>query len=476
MLKTKEEYLESMRRMNPNVWMFGERIKDITKFGFTRLALEGIGMSYTLAQDLRYKHMLTATSGLTGKEINVYTHVNSSVDDLKKRVKVARLMCQRTGVCTGRCPGWDCINAIWDTTYEMDKKLKTEYHKRFREYLRWVQEEDLVCAGALTDAKGNRALRASRQADPDMYVHVVEKKKDGIIVRGAKAMIEGVACAHEILVQPGTGFSVHEKEYAVSFAVPTNAKGLTIIVNRQCSDERKNDPGFDKGNLKYGSLEALVVFDDVFIPWERVFMCGEYEYAAEMVTKFVLLHRMVLAGCLAGCGDVVVGASSLLADYHGLKRQMLEKLIDMVYYSEAMYATALGAACEGTAYPSGAWFPDTLLANISKLNLFWMPYEITKLADEIAGGIISCMPSEKDLRSNNIGPYVTKYLQAAYDSKTEDRMRIVRLLENMTAGAGRMSALCMHGGGSPAASRLVLRQLLDLHLKQRWAKELAGIE
>lgn len=476
MLKTREEYIESIRKMNPNVYMFGERIRDITKFGITRLALEGIGVSYDLPHDPRYREMVTKRSDLTGEEVNVYTHINSSSEDLKRRVKVARLMCQRTGVCTGRCPGWDCINAIWDTTYEMDKKLKTNYHQRFREFLKRVQQEDLMCAGALTDAKGNRALRAVRQSDPDMYVHVVEKKRDGIVVRGAKAMIEGAACAHEILVQPGTGFSVHEKDYAVAFAVPTNAKGLSIIVNRQSSDERKNDPGFDKGNTKYGSLEALVVFDDVFIPWDRVFMCGEYEYAAEMVTKFVLLHRMVLAGCLAGCGDIVTGASSLLADYHGLSRQMLDKLIDMVYYSEAMYATAIGAASEGTAYPSGAWFPDTLLANVSKLNLFWMPYEITKLADEIAGGIVSCMPSEKDLRGRVTGPYVEKYLKGTYDSTTENRMRIVRLLENMTAGAGRISALCMHGGGSPAAARLVLRQLLDLHLKQRWAKDLAGIE
>jgi 4-hydroxybutyryl-CoA dehydratase/vinylacetyl-CoA-Delta-isomerase len=289
-------------------------------------------------------------------------------------------------------------------------------------------------------------------------------------------MIEGAACAHELIVQPGTGFSVHEKDYAVAFAIPSNTKGVTIIVNRQSCDERKNLEGFDKGNTKYGCLETLIVFDDVFVPWDRVFMCGEYEYAVEAVTKFVLLHRMVLSGCLAGCGDIVTGASSLLADYNGLNRQMTDKLGEMVYYSESMYASALGAACEGVPNPSGACFPDTLLANISKLNLYWMPYEISKLADELAGGIGACMPSEKDLRGKTTGRYVEKYLKGTYDSKTENRMRAIRLLENMTAGAGRMSALCMHGGGSPAAARLVVRQLLDLELKRRWAKDLAGIE
>jgi len=476
MLKDCKGYIESVRRLDPDVYMFGERIKDTAKFGMTRLAFEGIGMSYTLAQDPRYKHLMTAESELTGGEINIYNHVNSGPEDLKNRVKVARLMCQRTGVCTGRCPGWDCINALWDTTYDIDKRFKTEYHKRFRAFLKYVQENDLTCSGALTDPKGNRSLRAARQADPDLYLHVVERKKNGIVVRGAKAMIEGAACAHELIVQPGTGFSVHEKDYAVAFAIPSNTKGVTIIVNRQSCDERKNQDGFDKGNTKYGCLETLIVFDDVFVPWDRVFMCGEYEYAVEAVTKFVLLHRMVLSGCLAGCGDIVTGASSLLADYNGLNRQMTDKLGEMVYYSESMYASALGAACEGVSNPSGACFPNTMLANVSKLNLYWMPYEISKLADELAGGIGACMPSEKDLRGKATGRYVDKYLKGTYDSKTENRMRAIRLLENMTAGAGRMSALCMHGGGSPAAARLVVRSLLDLELKRRWAKDLAGIE
>jgi 4-hydroxybutyryl-CoA dehydratase/vinylacetyl-CoA-Delta-isomerase len=476
MLKDGKKYIDEIRKLSPNVYMFDERIKDLAKFGMTRLALEGIAMSYDLARDPRYRHLMTARSDLTNDDVNVFTHVNSSVDDLKNRVKVARLMCQRTGVCTGRCPGWDCINALWFTTFEMDRKLKTNYHKRFRSFLKYVQENDLTCAGALTDPKGNRSLRAARQADPDLYVRVVEKRKDGIVVRGAKTMIAGGACAHEIMVQPGTGLSVHEKEYAVAFAVPIDTEGIVQVVDRQSCDERKNQDGFDKGNTKCGSLESLMIFDDVLVPNERIFMCGEYEYAVEAITKFVLLHRMVLAGCLAGCGDVLTGASSLLADYNGLNRQMTDKLSEMVYYSESMYSSALGAATEGAATPSGAYFPDTLLANVSKLNLYWMPYEIQKLADEIAGGIASCMPSEKDLRSKTTGRYVEKYLKGTYDSRTENRMRAIRLIENLTSGAGRMSALCMHGGGSPAAAKLVVRSLLDLELKRRFAKNLAGIE
>lgn len=475
MLMDAEEYIESVRRLSPRVHMSGERVRDLAKSGFTRLALDGIAMSYALAKDGRYRRLMTARSPLTGGDVNIYTHIHGSADDLKDRVKVARLMCQKTGVCTGRCPGWDALNALWAATFDMDRKLKTNYHRRFRAYLKYVQEMDLTCAGALTDPKGNRSQRAARQADPDLYLRVVERRRDGIVVRGAKAMIAGGACAHEIVVHPGTGFTAHEKDYAVAFAVPADADGLIQIVNRQSSDERKNEEGFDRGNVKYGSLESLIIFDDVFVPAERVFMCGEWEYAADVVTKFVLLHRMVLAGCLAGCGDVLTGAAALLADCHGLQRQMGDRLGEMSYYSEAMYGTALGAASEGTATPSGAYIPDTLLANISKLNLYWMPYEIQKLAEEVAGGIGASMPSERDLRAAATGKFVGKYMKGAHDTTAESRMRAARLVENLTSGAGRMSALCMHGAGSPAAARLVVKSLLDLETKRRFARDLSGM-
>jgi 4-hydroxybutyryl-CoA dehydratase/vinylacetyl-CoA-Delta-isomerase len=220
----------------------------------------------------------------------------------------------------------------------------------------------------------------------------------------------------------------------------------------------------------------LVIFDDVFVPKERVFMNGEFDYAAEVVAKFVLLHRMVLGGCLAGCGDVLTGAAALLAEYNGLSRQLSDRLTEMTYFAEALYSQALGAAYECQPTDSGAWFPDPLLANVTKLSVTRLPYEIQKIAEDISGGIISCMPSEMDLSNPRLGPFIEKYYKGTNGVTAEKRLRVARLIESMVAGPGRLGALCMHGGGSPAAARMTIRQLADLESKKRIAKKLAGIE
>jgi len=474
-LKTKSQYVESVRDLKADVHMLGKRVPDVTKNGFTRLALEGIGRIYDLARDPRYADLLTRRDG--GAPYSTYLSVHASREDLVNRIRVARMICQRTGVCTAsRCCGWDAINALWHTTFEMDARHGTDYHGRLQRYVRTVRGRDLTCAGALTDPKGNRALKPKQQPDKDVYLRVVEEDKKGIVVRGAKAMIGGAVGSHEIIVQPGTGFSEDERDHAVAFAVPMNAEGVVQVVNRQTGDERKLADGFDKGNVVTGSSESLVVFDDVFVPRERVFMCGEHEYAADAVTKFVLLHRATLGGCLAGCGDALTGAAALLAEYNGLSRQVADRLVEMTYLSETMFAQALGAAYEGHSTPSGAWFPDPLLANVTKTSVARLPFEIQRLAEDIAGGMVSCMPSELDLRSPRVGAYVEKYYRGTRGVGAEKRLRAARLLESMVFGPGKLAALCLHGGGSPAAATMGIRQLADLEAKKEMARQLAGIE
>ena len=475
-LKTKEQYVKSVRDLKADVHMLGKKVPDVTRNGFTRLALEGIGGIYDLARDERHRDLLTRR-GKDGSAYSAYCSIHGSREDLVNRVRAARLVCQRTGVCTAsRCCGWDALNALWHVTYEMDAREKTEYHKRLMRYAAAVRRKDLTCAGALTDPKGNRALKPKHQPDRDIYLRVVEEDRDGIVVRGAKAMIGGAVGSHEIIVQPGTGFSEDERDHAVAFAVPMNAEGIVQVVNRQTADERKLDGGFDMGNVRFGSSESLVIFNDVFVPRERVFMCGEYEYAADAVTKFVLLHRATLGGCLAGCGDVLTGAAALLAEYNGLSRQLTDRLVEMTYLSEALFAQALGATYEGQGTPSGAWFPDPLLANVTKMSVTRLPFEIERLAEDIAGGMASCMPSELDLRSAKIGPLVEKYYRGVRGVGAEKRLRAGRLIESMVFGPGKLAALCLHGGGSPAAAQMGIRQLADLEGKKELARRLAGIE
>lgn len=474
-LKTKERYVESIRDLHADVTMLGKRVPDVTKNGFTRLALEGIGSIYDLARDPRYRDSLTRRAGR--EPFNVYCSIHGSREDLVNRVRVARFLCQRTGVCTAsRCCGWDAMNALWHTTFEMDARNGTDYHRRLHRFIARVRREDLTVAGALTDPKGVRSLKPKHQPDPDVYLRVVEERKDGIVIRGAKTMIGGAVGSHEILVQPGTAFSEAERDHAVAAAVPLNAEGVVQVVDRQMGDERKLDDGFDKGNVRFGSSESLVLFDDVFVPRDRVFMCGEHDFTGDAVSKFVLLHRMTLGGCLAGCGDVLTGAAALLAEYNGLSRPLTDRFVEMTYLSESLFAQALGAAYEGQATPSGAWFPDPLLANVTKTSVTRLPYEIQRLAEDVGGGMVSCMPSERDLRADRIGGLVDKYYRGLKDVTAEKRLRAARLLESMVFGPGKLSTLCMHGGGSPAAASLGIRQLADLERKKELARRLAGID
>lgn len=474
-LKSKQQYLQSIKRLKPEAYMRGRRIQDMEKNRSTRLALEGVGQIYELSKRGEHETLLTRP-GETGGRISAYCSIHKSREDLVNRVRAARLICQMTGVCTAsRCCGWDACNALWHATYEMDAHDGTECHKRLRKYLFMVQNKDLTCAGALTDPKGNRSLKPKQQPDKDVYLRVVDENSKGIVVRGAKSMIGGAIGSHEIIVLPGTGFTEVEKEHAVAFAVPMNSEGIVQVVNMQPGGERKLARGFDKGNVNFGSSESLVVFDDVFVPKERVFMNGEYEYAVDVVSKFVMLHRMVLGGCLAGCGDVLTGAAALLAEYNGLSRQLSDRLTEMTYLSEALYSQALGAAHEGQPTPSGAWFPDPLLANVTKISVTRLPYEIQKIAEDIGGGMISCMPSELDLRNSKVGPLIEKYYRGTLGVTAERKLRVARLIESMVAGPGRLGALCMHGGGSPAAAQMTVRQLADLERKKEMARSLAGV-
>lgn len=475
MLMKGEEYIKSILDMKPKVYYRGKKVEDLMSLGITKMALQGIAHIYDLTLDERYEDLLTAVSSLTNSKISRFLSIISDEEALTNRIKAARLVFHKTGVCTGgRCTGWDSINALWHTTYEMDNKLGTDYHQRLKTYLTSMQKDDRVCAGALTDAKGDRALRPGHQPDKDMYVRVVNKKKDGIVVRGAKVIIANTVGAHEIIAHPGTGVSDKDKDYAVAFATPSNAKGMTHVLSRRPGDEFKDDEGFDSGNVRFGSSESLVIFDDVFVPNERIFMCGEHEFAADIVTKFVLLHRPALASCLSGCGDVMTGAAALAAEYNGVERKMRDKLAEMTYYSEALYLSALGSCAEPYSTSSGALFPNQMLSNIAKLNSAWMPFEIQKLGDEIAGGIVSSMPSSVELDSHAKN-YVKKYLRGAHNTRTEHRMRAVRLLESMISGPGKICALCMHGGGSPTAAKMAVRSLSNIGHKKEMAKFLAGI-
>jgi 4-hydroxybutyryl-CoA dehydratase/vinylacetyl-CoA-Delta-isomerase len=346
--------------------------------------------------------------------------------------------------------------------------------------LGYVQENDLVCDGAMTDVKGDRSLSPGAQADPDLYLHVTRQNADGIFVKGAKAHQTGIVNSHQVIVMPTVALAPEDADYAVSFAVPTDAPGITVILGRQSCDTRLLEEGdMDAGNRTYGGHEGLVVFDDVFVPWERVFMCREWQFAGLLVERFAAYHRQSYGGCKVGLGDVAIGAAALMAEYNGVERasHIRDKLIEMVHLNETLYACGLACSSEGQATASGTFLVDVMLANVCKQNVTRFPYEIGRLLEDIAGGILATLPSEKDYRSPEVGPYVTKYLKAKADVPTEKRLRLLRFIENLTYGRAAVSyrAESLHGAGSPQAQRIMIGRLAGLASKKQLAKRLAGV-
>jgi len=479
-LMTKEQYLDSLREMKFKLYMFGERVENHVDNPIIRPSINCLAMTYDLAQDPQYEDLMTATSSLTGKKINRFTHLHQNHDDLVKKVKMLRLLGQKTGSCFQRCVGMDASNAQDSVTFEMDQKCGTEYHKRFRKYLQYVQDNDLTIDGAMTDPKGDRGLAPHQQKDPDMYLHIVEERKDGIIVKGAKCHQTGALNSHEIMIMPTISMTEADMDYAVSFAIPADTEGITYIYGRQSCDTRKLEGvELDLGNAKFGGQEALVIFDNVFVPWEKVFMCREYEFSGALIERFAGYHRQSYGGCKVGVGDVLIGAAALAADYNGAHKasHVKDKLIEMIHLNETLYSCGIACSCQGRPTVCGTYLIDLMLANVCKQNVTRFPYEITRLAEDIAGGLMVTMPSEKDLRSPEIGHYVEKYLKGVEGVSTEDRMRILRLIENMTLGCAAVGyrTESLHGAGSPQAQRIMIARQGNLSAKKKLAKDIAGI-
>jgi 4-hydroxybutyryl-CoA dehydratase/vinylacetyl-CoA-Delta-isomerase len=479
-MKTPEQYIASLRKLDLEIYVLGERAKDPVDHPIIRPSLNSVAMTYQLAQESEFRNLLTTSSHLNGQTINRFTAIHQSPQDLVQKVKMQRLLGQKTASCFQRCVGMDGMNALYSTTYETDHKYQTSYHSRFKDFLHRIQEEDLVVDGAMTDVKGDRSLRPSQQADPDLYLRIVERKKDGIVVRGAKAHQTGMVNSHEVLVMPTMALREEEKDYAVSFALPTDTPGLFFIYGRQSSDTRKLEGGsLDVGNHQYGGHEVLAIFDNVFVPWDRVFLCGETDFVGSLVERFAGYHRQSYGGCKVGVGDVLIGAASLAADFNGTAKasHIGDKIIEMVHLNETLYSCGLACSSEGHPTAAGNYEIDMLLANVCKQNVTRFPYEIARLAEDIAGGLMVTLPSEKDLRHERTGPYLQKYLKGVASVPTEHRLRILRLIENLTLGTAAVGyrTESMHGAGPPQAQRIMIRRQADLEFKKSLARKIAGI-
>ncbi len=475
-VKTFDEYIASLRKMKPTAYMFGEKITNVVDNPRIRKGINATGATYELATSEQFRDLLTTVSPFTEERVNRFTLPPQSIEDLVARVKINRLLGSYVGTCHQRCTGLDCMCALSIVTYDADKKYGTQYYKRFMDFLKYMQMNDFTANASVTDVKGDRSLTPHEQPDKDLYLRIVEKQKDGIVVRGAKGHQTGSLSSHELIVLPTRAMGPGDEDYSVGFAIPSDTKGVIHVIGRNSLDTREIE-GADCGNIFYSKYCPTVIYDDVFVPWERVFLCGEVEFTGELVNRFSAFHRQSHGGCKSGKIDVMTGAALMMMDYNGCSKvtHLREKVTDMIHKAETLYGCSLAASYEGKKEPSGTYFINPVLANASKIHEGRDMAETIRLLIDISGGYVADLPSDKDFNNPAIGGLLKKYLQGAAGTPVESRVKMLRLVEKLAMESADFIS-DIHGGGPPAAHRLTIMRESDLNRRRKAAKRLAGVK
>jgi 4-hydroxybutyryl-CoA dehydratase/vinylacetyl-CoA-Delta-isomerase len=474
---TAEDYIASLRDRRMNVFFMGERVPEPVDHPVIFPSINAMAETYRLA--FERPELGAARSEIAGLVTNRFLHVPTRPQDLVTKHEMQRELGRRTGTCFQRCVGLDAIGACHSVTYDIDQATGTDYHRRFLAFLKRAQAANVVIGGAMTDPKGDRSLPPHKQADPDLFLRVVKRDANGIYISGAKMHQTGAVNSHWLIVMPTMRMTEHDKEWSIVGALRVDAPGLTYIVGRQTNDTRAVDGGaLDAGNAQFAGQEALIVFENVFIPHAHVFMDGEWQYAPTLVERFTTYHRSSYV-CKTGLGDVLIGAAAEAASHNGVEAasHIKDKLVEMTHLNETIYSSCMAGAYRSKPMASGAYLNDEMLSNVAKHNVTRFPFEIARLAQDIAGGLVVTMPSEKDLQNNEIGPLIRKFLQGKSGVETVDRMRVLRLIENMTIGRNAVGYLTesLHGAGSPQAQRIQIARGMQIEDKKARARKLAGM-
>ena len=476
MLRTKEQYREGLFGMKPNIYIGGERVgRDDHRL------IPGINVmdtTFEIALDPRWKGVATATSSITGEEINRWAHLPQNPYDLLQKQKLIRLSARRVGGCIHRCMGHDAISALAICTKEIDDAKGTDYHQRFINYMREYHHKDVNGCCAQTDSKGDRMKRPSEQPNPDAYVHIVEERKDGIVVSGVKMSITQVAYADEMFVLPTRALMEDDRSFAVAFVLPADWEGVHLIT-RPVWHREKDDPDASPF-CRYGVSDSVVVFDNVFVPKERVFMCGEWDFGRRLALLFADSHRHSYSGCKPGVSDILCGTTALAAEANNIQKvgHVREKLSEFAGAAELAYAAGVAAAVYGEKTSSGVFFPNKIFANVGRRMTGELIYHEYNILTEIAGGIAVTLPFESDFHAADTKKYLDKFIVRNPKLPPDVSLKIWKFVENI--GASPMSAWYeiagVHGGGSPIMETIALNLDYDYDRKKKLARYLAGID
>ncbi len=475
-MRTPAEFLNDLAKMKPNVYLDGVAVgRDDPRIVH---ASNSLRMTFALVDNPEFENLLTTTSHITGNRINRFTHIHQSVEDLLLKQELTRKICRLTGGCIQRCMGCDMMNGISVVSKDIDLKYGTHYYDNFMKYLEYFQERDLVAAGAQTDPKGDRVKRPHEQWDPDQYLHVVERREDGVIVRGCKVHNTIAPYADEIIVTPTRQMTKEEKDWAIAFAIPADTEGVYIIGREAVVSPREANLTAPVNQV--ADIEGMTVFDNVFVPNERIFLNGETEFAGPMALSFALYHRHSYTGCKPGTGDVIMGITALLADYNGIRKEghVKEKLVDIVSVVELVYAAGMASAYKSHKAASGTQVPDVTYANVGRRHAGHNIYHEYNLLCDIAGGLPATLPNSKSYNSPEIGKYVKKYITRREGISEENCYKAFQLAADILTGDFYAVSLVagVHGGGSPIMEDIAIMGSYNMKPQIENAKRLAGIK
>jgi 4-hydroxybutyryl-CoA dehydratase / vinylacetyl-CoA-Delta-isomerase len=485
-MRTKAQYRDGLKKMRRNVFHNGDLIDRDHEVLVPSTNV--IGHTFDAAANPELEDLCTTTSHLTGEKINRFCHVHQSPEDLHKKQDMTRALCREVGYCIGRCMGVDALNAVNAVSFEADKANngESEYYNNFTKWLEYVQKNDLVGSCAQTDVKGQRLMRPADQPDPDVYLRVVEKKKDGIIVRGCKVHITFASVADEIVVVPTRSLTPKEGDWAVAFAVPADHEGVRHVINPHNMRKREH---FDRG-FEFGIADSYVIFDDVFVPWERVFLCGEHQHGGICALLFALFHRHSYSGCKPAVGDILLGMAALAAEINGIEKvsHVREKFSQLIQIAELGYAAGFTASELGkpevfvpglgqVPYGPGGYIPNSIYANVGRSLTGESVYHEQEILCDIAGGMPATFPFEQDLTSDELKPFLEKYLKRNPDIPIDDQIRFWLYFSDMTVSTlgGVLNYAGMHGGGSPIMEQIAITSQYDINERKNIVKKLAGI-
>ncbi len=454
MLMDAAGYRESLRAYRPRVFVGGQRVERVADEALLLPGINGIGVTYDLAHDAAYRPIMTAVQGSSGKTVNRMLHIDAGSSDLLAKLEAVRLVCKISG-CAQRYLTHDAFNGILQATMRADANHGTDYSQRFLAYLHRVQDEDLTCGVAMTDAKGDRSLRPGQQANRDSYVHIKERRPDGIVIRGTKAIVTGAPYVHEFLVMPCRTHAKGDEDFALCCAVPCDAEGITIVARPA---GRPGDPAA-KFSAKYGQSTGAVMFDDVFVPWDRVFMAGETEEAGYLTTSYATHHRHSCIAARAGFGDLLIGAGALMVEANGLDADrhshVREQLVELITITESFFACGVAASVYCSKDASGVAMPDAVFANTGKLLLATKIYDMHRIAHYVSGGLVVALPGPDEDHNPETSASLAAVLTGRPDIPYEQRAEVARFIEDLTVSkeAGWYSVISLHGGGSPEAMK-----------------------